>query len=84
VRRARCQTHHNNDRQFCDGLTSPDEQILDSVVIHDPGGCLTGDVEVDLAAGFATLGSVAPLIPLGVERGGTSNCHPWAGSSGKT
>jgi N-6 DNA Methylase/HsdM N-terminal domain len=37
-------------------LSSTDEEILDSVVVHDPGGCLTGDVEVDLAAGFAALG----------------------------
>jgi hypothetical protein len=36
-------------------LSFPDEEILDSVFVDDPYGCLAGDVEVDLAAGFGAL-----------------------------
>jgi hypothetical protein len=48
-------------------LSSPDEEILDSVVVNDLGGCLAGDVEVDLAAGFAALGQRGSADPVGGE-----------------
>jgi hypothetical protein len=40
---------------------------LDSVVVHDPGGCLAGDVEVDLAAGFVALSDGGSGDPGGGE-----------------
>jgi hypothetical protein len=51
-------------RQLCsddldshDGPSSlfPDQQVLDSVVVHHPRWCLAGDVEIDLAGGPCAL-----------------------------